>query len=124
MEQGTLIPKRLRKFENLHIVFWIFKDMSWSMGWKELGLFMILPTLSLALYLTYKFKKDQTEWYHNLAVICWILANSYWMISEFFYFDDKQVFGTITGVQLSIIPFGIGILILSYFYLFLQKRNH
>ena len=123
MSKNLQIPQKLRKFENLHIVFWIFKDMSWSMGWKVLGMFMILPTLSLALYLTYKFRNDQTEWYHNLAVICWIFANSYWMISEFYSFDEKHVIGKITGVQLSILPFGFGILLLAYYYLILLRRN-
>lgn len=122
MSDNIQIPQKLRKFENLHIVFWIFKDMSWSMGWKTLGMFMILPTLSLAIYLTYKFRKDQTEWYHNLAVICWIFANSYWMISEFFSFDKTHVFREITGVQLSIIPFGFGILLLAYYYLILKRK--
>ena len=39
------IPLRYRKMENLHIVFWLFKDISWCMVWRPLGLAMILPTL-------------------------------------------------------------------------------
>ena len=32
-EQSTYnIPLRYRKMENTHIVFWIFKDISWCMG--------------------------------------------------------------------------------------------
>ena len=31
------IPARFRKMENMHIVFWLMKDISWCMIWKELG---------------------------------------------------------------------------------------
>jgi len=43
------IPARYRKLENLHIVFWLFKDISWCMIWRELGILMIIPTLSVAI---------------------------------------------------------------------------
>jgi hypothetical protein len=35
------IPMRFRKMENLHIVFWLFKDVAWCMVWKPLGILMI-----------------------------------------------------------------------------------
>ncbi len=50
-------------------------------------MFMILPTVIMAFYLTYLSRADRKELLHNLAVCCWILANSIWMIGEF-YFDD------------------------------------
>ena len=112
-----LIPQNIRKLENLHIVFWLFKDMSWCMGWKYLGMTMILPTLGVSLYTTFKTKHLPAEWYHNLAILCWILANSYWMISEFYGFDEKQIAFGIQGKHFSIIPFGLGVVILSFYYL-------
>jgi hypothetical protein len=30
-------PAQYRKMENMHIIFWLFKDISWCMIWKELG---------------------------------------------------------------------------------------
>ena len=38
-----VIPARFRKMENMHIIFWLFKDISWCMVWKVLGIAMILP---------------------------------------------------------------------------------
>ncbi len=64
-----------------------------------------------------------SELYHNLAIVFWISANSYWMIAEFFHFDEKIVFANIDFKELSIVPFGIGILILAYYYIIWKPRN-
>lgn len=113
--------EKIRKVENLHIIFWLLKDMSWCMLWKELGLIMIIPTISVSFYLIYFTHKNLTEFYHNIAVFCWILANSYWMISEFFGFDELYINSFIQWKTLSIIPFGTGVLILAWYYLFVKK---
>lgn len=116
------IPEKIRKIENLHILFWLSKDLCWCLEWKWGGILMIFPTLSLCAFTTWKMKKDITETYHNLAVLCWISANSYWMISEFLNFDEIVLFGNIVGKEIAFIPFGLGILILIYFYLFKNKQ--
>jgi hypothetical protein len=116
-EQTYTIPLRYRKMENLHIVFWLFKDISWCMIWRSLGIAMIFPTLSVAIIIAYRTRKYISGVCHNLAIVVWISANSFWMISEFFHFDDKIIFGNVTYKYLSTIPFGIGILILAYYYL-------
>lgn len=115
--------EKIRKVENLHIIFWLLKDMSWCMLWKELGVIMIIPTVSVSFYLIYFTRKNLTEFYHNIAVFCWILANSYWMISEFFGFDEHYINSFIQWKTLSIIPFGTGVLILAWYYLFVKKRK-
>ena len=89
------IPARYRKLENLHIVFWLFKDISWCMIWQTLGIIMVIPTLSVAIYIAYRTRNIKAELAHNLAVAFWISANSYWMISEFFGFDGVKVFGEV-----------------------------
>ncbi len=76
--------ERLRKLENLHILFWLGKDISWCMEWKIFGLIMIVPTLSLAVFVTVLSRSHRKEMYHNLAVCFWISANSVWMIGEFY----------------------------------------
>ena len=43
---------RLRRFENLHIAFWLVKDFCWIQDWKWAGTFMIAPTVGMALYIT------------------------------------------------------------------------
>ena len=110
------IPARLRKIENMHIVFWLFKDLCWCILFKPLAIAMIFPTLLIAASITYKNRKIETELYHNLAVFFWIIANCFWMVSEFFHFDNTVLIAGLTGKNLAIFPFTIGILFLVYFY--------
>lgn len=117
------IPIRYRKMENLHIVFWLFKDVSWCMIWRPLGITMIFPTLIVAIVITINTRQYMSEVCHNLAIVFWITANSYWMISEFFHFDSMTVYGEISFKHLSLIPFGIGIVILAYYYLLWKPKN-
>ena len=98
----------IRKFENLHVLFWLIKDLSWAMLWQPLGLFMILPTVSIAVYLLWKNWMDTTERSHNAAVLLWILANSFWMSVEFLGREELKSW--------SVIPFGFGLLILAIHY--------
>ena len=116
-EQTYTIPLRFRKMENLHIVFWLFKDISWCMIWKPLGIAMIFPTLIIAVVIAVRTRQFMSEVCHNVAIVFWISANAYWMVSEFFAFDSKQLFGEYTYKHLAIIPFVIGILMLVYYYL-------
>ena len=116
-EQTYNIPIRYRKMENLHIVFWLFKDISWCMIWKPLGIAMIFPTLIIAIVIAWRTRQYMSEICHNVAIAVWIVANSYCMISEFFHFDAMVVYGDITYKYLAIIPFSIGILLLGYYYL-------
>ena len=117
------IPLRFRKMENLHIVFWLFKDISWCMIWRPLGIAMIFPTLIIAIVISFRTRQYVSEVCHNVAIVFWITANAYWMISEFFHFDTAIVYGDITYKYLAIIPFSIGIIILTYYYL-VWKLTH
>ena len=117
------IPSKYRKMENLHIVFWLFKDLAWCIGIKTLGVAMIFPTLIISVVITYRTKNLMSELCHNLAVTVWILANSYWMISEFWAFDSKIIFANITYKYLALIPFSTGIIILAYYYLIYQVKG-
>ena len=93
------------------------------MIWRPLGIAMIFPTLVFALIITIRTRHFISEFYHNLAVVCWIVANSYWMTSEFFVFDSNPLhFYDFSFKDLAIIPFLIGILLLVYFYLWLRPR--
>ena len=112
------VPVKFRQLENLHISFWLVKDISWCLIWKGLGMAMILPTLSLAIWFTWRNRGIVSELCHNLAIVFWITANSYWMISEFFGFDEMPVWGQFEGKHISLVPFTLGILILVYYYVF------
>ena len=109
--------------ENLHVLFWLVKDISWCLVWRPLGLLMVVPTLGIALGIAWRTRASKSELAHNLAIVCWITANSYWMLSEFFGFDTVRI-GTLTdGKHLAIIPFGIGLAILLYYYLVQKPRE-
>ncbi len=117
------IPLRYRKMENLHIVFWLFKDLSWCKFWRPLGIAMIFPTLIIAMVIAWRTRHMMSEWAHNLAIVLWIMANSYWMVSEFFHFDTLLVYGPITYKHLAVVPFVAGILVLAWYYLVSAPRN-
>src|ERR1700751_3227024 len=89
----------LRHFENLHIPLWLLKDTCWMMEWKTLGIVMIVPTVSVALYLAYKSQKTK-DFFINLAVLFWISANAYWMCCEFFGRAELKFYAAI--------PFAMG----------------
>lgn len=117
------IPARYRRMENFHVVFWLLKDISWCMIWKPLGIAMIVPTLSVAIWITWVNKQIVSELAHNLAIVFWITANAYWMISEFLGFDELLVYKNITGKHLSLIPFVTGALVLLYYYTVQRPRE-
>lgn len=110
------IPERFRRIENLHIVFWLLKDMSWALLWKPIGMIMIVPTLTVAILITYQTRNIKSELYHNLAVLCWIIANCSWMVLEFYETPDHYRYYTA-------IPFSIGMLAIAWYYLVELKKK-
>ncbi len=122
-DQNYSVPIRFRRMENMHIIFWLLKDISWCMVWKPLGIAMIFPTLIIAIVISIKNRSYVSEVCHNWAIVFWIMANSYWMISEFFEFDETLVYGDISYKYIAIIPFSIGILILAYYYLVFKMMH-
>ena len=87
-----------------------------------MGMVMIVPTISVAVMICWQTRKIQSELLHNLAVVCWIFANCFWMTGEFFGFDE----GTWGARRLALFPFGIGLIILFYYYILLapSKKFH
>ena len=115
-EEMYSIPAKFRKIENLHIVFWLLKDLSWAMLWKPLGLIMIIPTIGAALLITWQTREIKSELLHNLAVDFWIIANGYWMLTEFYSKNDNLRY-------YAVIPFSIGLIIIGYYYLILKPNE-
>ncbi len=110
------IPERFRFIENLHIVFWLVKDLSWAMLWRPLGIFMIFPTMGAALLITWQTRKIRSELFHNLAVVWWICANAYWMLIEFWEMPDVYRYYTA-------VPFSIGLAHIVIYYGFILPRE-
>ena len=122
-ESSYIIPAKYRRMENMHIAFWLMKDISWCMIWKVLGIAMVIPTLSIAIIIAWRTRHIAAELAHNLAITFWISANSYWMISEFFGFDEMVVWREFTGKHLALIPFVTGAMLLLYYYAVQRPRE-
>jgi hypothetical protein len=122
-QENYVISTKNRKIENLHIVFWLLKDISWCMVWKPLGIMMIIPTLFISVVIAYRSRFYLSEVCHNIAVTLWITANSYWMLSEFVGIDTIKIYNNYTYKHLALIPFILGTLPLIYFYIFKKKKE-
>jgi hypothetical protein len=116
------IPYKFRRIENLHILLWLVKDACWAINLKIPALIMIIPTLWVAIVITYQTRKITSEFLHNLAIDFWITANCTWMIGEFTGWDANLV-GRYGLREFSLIPFGIGLFILGYYYLIYIRRK-
>jgi hypothetical protein len=114
MNQGQQQASILR-LSNLHILLWLFKDACWVSNWKLLGTVMIVPTLSMAIYITYRFWHELEERYHNIGVFCWICANAIWMLGEFFYNDGFRPFAQVF--------FFTGLGVVAFYYLFIRLKQ-
>jgi len=110
------IPDRFRRIENLHILFWLLKDLSWAMLWKPIGLVMLFPTLTVAVLITWQTRHILAELFHNLAIVFWICANGYWMIVEFLGKDEELRVYTV-------IPFSIGLFFILTYYLYIDPKE-
>lgn len=122
-EPQYVIPSRYRRMENMHIIFWLLKDVAWCLVWKPLALTMIVPTLAISVIIAYRTRAIRSELAHNLAITFWISANATWMISEFFGFDETLLWGVVLGKYLALIPFCIGVLLLANYYLFQRRKE-
>jgi prepilin signal peptidase PulO-like enzyme (type II secretory pathway) len=109
------IPARFRRIENLHILFWLMKDISWALEWESIGMGMLAPTLTVAIVITWQTRHLKAELYHNLAIVFWICANGFWMIMEFFGRDDLRTW--------TAIPFSIGLFFILTYYLYILPRE-
>ena len=115
MEEKGLF-KNIREYENLHIALWLLKDTCWVMSFKVGGMLMIVPTLLVAVHLTWKARKNIADLFHNIAVCLWITANAIWMTGEFFYNDGVRPYSTVL--------FLAGIVVVGVYYaLHFPKRN-
>jgi hypothetical protein len=115
-EKMYSIPDRFRKVENLHILFWLLKDICWCMSFKTVGILMLVPTLTVAILITWQTRKLKAELFHNLAVTFWICANGYWMIIEFMGMDETLRIYTV-------IPFLIGLFFIVTYYVFILPQE-
>ncbi len=101
--------KDIRRIENLHVALWLLKDVSWCSSWKMFGVLMIAPTLTMAVYITWKTREIATELIHNMVVCAWICANITWMVGEFYWNDGTRGFARVffyAGIVLLLMHYG------------------
>jgi len=105
----------IRASENFHIVLWLFKDVCWVQDLRLLGTLMILPTVLMAVWIAWRSREDTGELLHSLAVVCWILANSTWMLGEFFANDGTRPWATVL--------FMLGLACVLWYYVVVRPRR-
>ena len=103
--------ERLSRFDNMHILFWLIKDMSWCLMSKTIGTVMIAPTIAVALIILVRSREHLTSFVHNLAVLFWISANSLWMLGEMYCQDCTKPYA------IWLFSAGMGVLTIYYTYL-------
>lgn len=103
-----------RWIENGHIFLWLIKDTCWAMEWRPGGMFMIIPTISVAFYILWKSRHIRAELFHNIAVCFWISANSVWMIGEFFHTEARHY---------AVMLFLSGLALLMVYYIFFFRKD-
>ncbi len=84
------MSKKIRLVENLHVPLWLIKDTCWMLQYKVVGVCFIAPTLGFALYIAWQSRHRKLVLYPSLAIVFWIMANSIWMIDEFFEVGIRQ----------------------------------
>lgn len=111
--------KNLREYENLHVALWLLKDTCWVLTWKVPAMLMIIPTLLVAIHITWRSRKHISDLFHNAAVCLWISANATWMTGEFFYDDGTRPYALVFFIS--------GMIVVTIYYLFLfpkRRRTH
>jgi len=100
--------------ENGHILLWLIKDTCWALEFKTGGIVMVVPTVTVAFFILWKSKHIRSEFFHNLAVCFWILANSLWMLGEFFNHDARPY---------AVVLFATGLALLAFYYLAYFRKD-
>eukprot|EP01038_Epipyxis_sp_PR26KG_P007643 gene7643-10403_t len=85
--------KNFRQYENLHMLFWIAKDLAWNINNLQLWLLCLVPTIIIAadflfISATAVNVEDSTvDTVHFLVVLLWVIGNSVWAFGDFFVHD-------------------------------------
>ncbi|HOJ91200.1 MAG TPA: hypothetical protein PLH86_08870 [Saprospiraceae bacterium] len=103
------------KSENIHIILWLIKDMSWLMSWKLLGLAMVIPTIIVSIIIAKNSRNIQEDMWYNIAVCFWISANGTWMIGEFFFKDSWRM--------IALGFFSMGAITILYYHIVIKKYS-
>ncbi len=107
----------IKKLENIHVFFWLLKDLSWCLVYEKLGVIMIIPTVIIAVIVAIKSYNKPSEFIHNVSILLWILANSIWMLTEFYEMEHDFFSTSLNGKYIATYFFAVGIIILLFHYI-------
>lgn len=114
MNPMSSIPT-LRATENFHILLWLVKDLCWLHDQRLLATVMVVPTVLTAIWIAWRNREEIGDLLHSLAVVCWILANSVWMLGEFIDYDGTLLWATVF--------FAAGLVFVGWYYLVLRPKQ-
>jgi hypothetical protein len=108
----------VRGSENIHIYFWICKDLGWILNNKVLGMTFGTITLLWVLVLTYHAicKKNYEDLYFILSMFLWLGANYIWMLGNLIYDTDVFRFGASCIMM-------CGIVTIAFYFCFLKNKT-
>ena len=108
----------IRGCENVHIYFWICKDLGCIFNKKEVGVFCGTCALLWLMTLGYNYKKekDYEEIYFLLPTFLWLFANYLWMFGNLIYGTDVFRFASSCIMM-------FGLVIIIFYFAFLKKKN-
>jgi hypothetical protein len=68
--------RTLRGGENLHILFWLLKDLCWVSDLRIAGLALVVPSVWLAHWVCWRSGGQRRDLFDSADVVRCILANS------------------------------------------------
>jgi hypothetical protein len=109
----------VRGCENVHIYFWICKDLGWIFGNKNVG--MTFGTLALiwiiVLIFSHYSEKNYEDIYFILPTFLWLFGNYLWMTGNLLYNSDVYRFPA-SCIMMT------GIVLIIFYFAFLKKKKY
>lgn len=76
--------------EHFHSLLWLLKDICWLLLLPIVGSIILVPTVGLAIFISWKSFSDRFQFFQNLSITFWVSANATWMVGELFYDDTTR----------------------------------
>lgn len=82
--------RNFRQYENIHMFFWLAKDLAWNETNISLWLLFLIPTILVStdyFIIALSGKNTIIDVAHYTSTIIWVIGNIVWALGEFFYDD-------------------------------------
>ena len=107
----------------MHFPLWIIKDAAWFSSlhyeaykdiFQYISLVFAMPTILISFFLIL-LSGSRFQRLEHVVIGVWLLANSFWMISELFEFDISWM---------ALLFFSIGFVLIPFYFYFLNKDKN